>query len=116
MRKNINPDTKFILNFSNDSWFGTSEGPLQHQEIARMRAIEFGRPLLRATNSGVTVAFDAKGKTLGIIPQFEENVLRVKAKATTGLTPYTTWGSIPLILFCAVSLGLGLIFRRRFQA
>lgn len=113
MRKNIHPDTQFIVNVSNDSWFGSSDGPLQHMEIARMRAIEFGKPLLRSTNSGVTVAFDGQGKTLGEIPQFKASVLRVKAKATTGITPYTQWGSMPLIGFCFLSLIAGMILRRK---
>ncbi len=108
LRRNIHQDTQFIVNVSNDSWFGTSGGPWQHMEIARMRAIEFGKAVVRATNSGVTVVFDHQGKTLGILPQFEQKVLRVDAAPTTGVTPYTRWGSQPLIVFCVAALMLGL--------
>ncbi|NCB57070.1 MAG: apolipoprotein N-acyltransferase [Gammaproteobacteria bacterium] len=108
LRQNIHEDTQFIVNVSNDSWFGTSGGPWQHMEIARMRAIEFGKAVVRATNSGVTVAFDHQGKIIGMLPQFEQKVLRVDVAPTTGVTPYTRWGSLPLIAFCIVALIIGL--------
>jgi apolipoprotein N-acyltransferase len=104
LRQNIHDDTQFIVNVSNDSWFGTSGGPWQHMEIARMRAIEFGKPVVRATNSGVTVVFDHQGKTIGMLPQFEQKVLRADVAPTTGVTPYTRWGSLPLIGFCIAGL------------
>lgn len=104
MRQNIHDDTQFIMNVSNDSWFGESTGPWQHLNIARMRAIEFGKPLLRPTNSGVTAAFDEKGRLLASLPQFEMAALRVKVKTTTGTTPYTKWGSIPLVIYVVSSL------------
>lgn len=65
LRRNIHQDTQFIVNVSNDSWFGTSGGPWQHMEIARMRAIEFGKAVVRATNSGVTVVLRPSGKDAG---------------------------------------------------
>lgn len=111
MRQNIHSDTQFIMNVSNDSWFGESSGPWQHLNIARMRAIEFGKPLLRATNSGVTAAFDEKGRMIATLPQFETKALRVKARATTGITPYTQWGSIPLFAFVIAALGFAALRR-----
>ena len=117
LRQNVHADTDYILTVSNDSWFGTSHGPWQHMAITRMRAIEFGKPVIRATNSGVTVAFDAQGKELGRLPQFEQQVLRVKVAAASGETPYNRIGSWPLLLWVAAALllafGLSGAFRRR---
>lgn len=117
LRQNVHADTDYILTVSNDSWFGTSHGPWQHMAITRMRAIEFGKPVIRATNSGVTVAFDAQGKELGRLPQFEQQVLRVKVAAASGETPYNRIGSWPLLLWVAAALllafGLSGAFHRR---
>ncbi|WP_392340341.1 apolipoprotein N-acyltransferase [Moritella marina] len=94
----VKPDTGFILTVSNDAWFGTSIGPNQHLEIARMRAFEFQRPVLRSTNTGITAVFDAQGKEVGRIPQFEKAVLRVDVKPHQGTTPFNRYGNTPLLI------------------
>ena len=76
---------------SNDSWFGNSHGPHQHLEIARMRALEFGRPLLRATNNGVTAIVDHQGKIQAILPQFTEAVLKAEITLVKGKTFYSQY-------------------------
>lgn len=106
VRQNITEDTDFILTLSNDAWFGNSIGPLQHMEIARMRALETGKPVIRSTNNGVTAITDYKGKIIAKVPQFETHVLRATVSSTTGLTPYTQYGSWPLIGFIVIGLGL----------
>ena len=113
LRQNVHADTDYLLTVSNDSWFGASHGPWQHMEITRMRAIEFGKPLLRATNSGVTIAFDSKGNTVGQIPQFKEQVLRVSVAPAKGVTPYTRIGSWPLLAWVFTTLLFGLWHQRR---
>lgn len=75
---NFTEETDVILTVSNDAWFGDSHGPHQHLEIARMRALEFGRPVVRATNNGVTAVIDHKGNVIDEIPQFEEGVLKIE--------------------------------------
>ena len=84
---NLTRDTDMILTVSNDAWFGDSHGPHQHLEIARMRALEFGRPVLRSTNNGITAIADHTGKITSRIPQFEEAVLRDEVKLQQGFTP-----------------------------
>ena len=106
VRQNITEETDFILTLSNDAWFGDSIGPHQHMEIARMRALENGKPVIRSTNNGVTAITDYKGKIIAQIPQFETRVLRAEVASTTGLTPYHTLGNWPLIGFIVLSLGV----------
>lgn len=110
---NFSADTDFLLTVSNDAWFGDSHGPWQHLEIARMRALEFGRPLLRATNTGVTAVVDADGQVLGQLPQFQDGVLTLEVPLTQGRTLYSLLGDWPLYLLCLA--GAAVLFWRQRQ-
>ena len=98
-----------LVTISNDTWFGASIGPLQHMQMARMRALENGRYLLRATNNGVTAIVDERGRVTAALPQFEQGVLSGEFKSVSGTTPFGRWGSslvvVPLILFLAGVIG-----------
>ena len=89
-----------LATISNDTWFGQSVGPLQHMQIAQVRAAENGRWLLRATNNGVTAIVDHKGRQVAKLPQFEEGVLRGEVEVRVGRTPYNLLGN--WILFVAL--------------
>ena len=99
-----------LITLSNDTWFGESIGPLQHMQIARMRALENGRYVLRATNNGVTAIVDANGRVASRLPQFESGVLTGVFRRTRGTTPFARFGSmlvvVPLVLFLAVVIGV----------
>ena len=106
---NFTNQTQVLLTVSNDAWFGNSHGPHQHMEMARMRALEFGRPLLRATNNGVTAITDHLGNINKQAPQFEQAVVKAKVTLVTGTTPYSIYGAIstwllPLLTFMLVLL------------
>jgi apolipoprotein N-acyltransferase len=102
---NFTDDTNILLTVSNDSWFGNSHGPHQHLEMARMRALEFGRPLIRATSSGVTAIVDHYGNIQAKLPQFTEAVLKAEIKLVQGKTFYSQywqlvhWGLPCFLLF-----------------
>ncbi|KJY68923.1 apolipoprotein acyltransferase [Vibrio coralliilyticus] len=112
VRENVTDDTDFILTLSNDAWFGKSIGPLQHMEIARMRALELGKPVIRSTNNGVTAVTDYKGNITTQIPQFETEVLRAEVTSTQGQTPYREFGTWPLYIWVILSLVAGWRFRK----
>ncbi len=90
-------DVEFLVTVSNDTWFGESIGPLQHLQIARMRAAENRKPLLRGTNNGVTALIDPHGEIVTRLPQFEAGVLRAEFQPRSGGTPFSHTGSWPVI-------------------
>jgi apolipoprotein N-acyltransferase len=90
------PRAAFLVNASNDAWFGDSLAPHQHLQIARMRALETGRWLLRATNTGITALIGPHGRVRQRLPQFRAGVLRGRIQPMQGATPYVRWGDAPL--------------------
>lgn len=108
------PDATLLVNVSNDAWFGHSIAPQQHLQIARMRALETGRPLLRATNTGVTAIVDAGGKVQTVAPQFEVAALTGEVQPMQGMTPYGRYGNYPAVILSAlVFIAAGWRVRRK---
>jgi len=105
--RNSLPAATLLVNVSNDAWFGDSIAPHQHLEIARMRALESGRYLLRTTNTGISAMIDAKGKIMAQAPQFNIITLRVTAQPYEGTTPYVRFGNGLIISFLLVCVLLG---------
>ena len=97
-----------LVNVTNDAWFGDSTAPHQHLDISRMRSLETGRPMLRATNDGVTALIAHDGALLGTLPQFQPGVLTGTVEPRTGLTPYVRFGNVPVLVLVALGLGAGL--------
>lgn len=105
------PDATLLANFTNDAWWGDSLGPAQHLQIAQMRSLETGRPLLRATNTGISAIIDEKGRLVAAAPQFAEAVVQGEVRGFTGSTPYVRWGNWGLLAIAAAML-LGARFTR----
>jgi apolipoprotein N-acyltransferase len=101
-----------ILTLSNDTWFGGSHGPDQHFEIARMRAIENGKPVIRATNNGISGFIDATGRVLATAPRFETAIITYELSPSMGQTPYQQLGLWPTLLL-SVALSLTALIRHR---
>ncbi|MDP5069501.1 MAG: apolipoprotein N-acyltransferase [Congregibacter sp.] len=103
---------ELLVTISNDSWFGASIGPLQHLQMARMRALENGRYLLRGTNNGVSAIIDHRGQIVARTEQFVESTLVGDAQVMLGNTPFTSFGSSPLLIALGLLLGsMGLLYR-----
>ena len=106
------PQAQLLINLSNDGWFGDSLGPHQHLQIARVRAAEAGRWMLRATNTGITALIDAQGRVVKRVPAFEPAVLRGEIQPMRGTTPYVEWGNRPVLLLMLLLLLAGLLVRK----
>ena len=94
------PAAGMLVNVSNDGWFGDSIAPHQHLEMARMRALETGRFMLRATNTGITAVVGPRGEIVAQAPQFEPFALTAEVQPFQGATPYTLTGNLPVIVLC----------------
>jgi len=91
------PEAGVLVTVSNDGWFGGSLAPDQHLQIARMRALEAARPVLRATNTGVTAVIGADGVIQQQLPRSEYAVLEVVVQPVRGVTPYLYWSSMAFL-------------------
>jgi apolipoprotein N-acyltransferase len=98
------PEATVLINLSNTAWFGHSLAQPQHLQIARMRAIETGRPMLRATNTGMTAAIDPDGSVSAVLPAFAEGALTVDVQGYKGATPYVRIGNYGVLLLAMLAM------------
>jgi apolipoprotein N-acyltransferase len=106
------PQAAFLVNVSNDGWFGASLAPHQHLEMARLRARETGRPMLRATNTGISALIDHTGRVIARSRQFEEAVVTGIITPRQGATPYVLLGNTPVVILTVLCLLLVGLARR----
>jgi len=110
------PEATLLANVSNVAWFGDSLAPAQHLRISRTRALETGRVMLRATNTGVTAIIDARGEVSARLPSFTEGRLDGQVQGHAGATPYVRAGNAPAILLALVLAGVAAWATRRAAA
>ncbi len=108
--ENLNPGANILFNVSNLAWFGDSSALGQHLQMARMRAQETARPMLRATNTGATAHINANGDVVAILPYHSAGVLDVMVQGTEGLTLYSRLGNKGILI---IIVGILLMALRR---
>jgi apolipoprotein N-acyltransferase len=100
------PEASLLINVSNDAWYGESHAAMQHLQIAQMRALETGRMVLRATNTGVTSIIKRDGTIQQILPQHKEGTLTGSVQGYAGSTPYVFYGNVVILAFLMAMLGM----------
>jgi apolipoprotein N-acyltransferase len=105
LRNAARPAT-LLLNVSNLAWYGDSYAIPQHLQISRMRSLETGRPMLRATNNGATAVIGPKGETLAELPAYRQGVLAATVQGMAGSTPYIRFGNTLFLALSALALGV----------
>jgi apolipoprotein N-acyltransferase len=103
----------WMINVTNDGWFGNSSGPYQHFQQARVRAIEEGLPLVRAANTGISAVVDPLGRIIEKLPLGAEGVVDARLPQPIAPPPYTRTGDMPAAMMIAISLLL--LLHRRLQ-
>ena len=109
------PAATLLVNVSEDSWFGRSFAPHQRLQMARMRALEAGRPMLRAANTGPSAIIDHRGEVRAKSPPFESYVLTGTVQPTAGITAYARFGNVPVVSLLLVVLGAFVLRARRYR-
>jgi apolipoprotein N-acyltransferase len=107
------PRPAWIVNVSNDAWFGKTSGPWQHLNLASYRAIEEGLPLVRATPTGVSAVVDPLGRTRGLLALGKSGVLDAQLPSPLPPTPYSRWRDIPFWLMTLAGLACAVRRPRR---
>lgn len=99
-------NTGMLLTVSNDAWFGDSVAPAQHMQMARMRAIENAKPVMRGTNNGITAMVDHRGNITHQLEQFTTAVLTGEISPRNGETPFSKLASWPIVIFSLLIISL----------
>lgn len=107
------PQPTMLLNVSNIAWFGDTIALPQHLQISQMRALETGRPMLRATNTGSTAVIGHDGKVLAQLPSFQKDALSASVQGYSGVTPYIVLGNHLIVLLTLLSLALAWFLSRK---
>jgi apolipoprotein N-acyltransferase len=106
------PEATILANFTNDAWWGRSLASTQHLQISQMRALETGRSMLRATNTGVTAVIDHRGRIQAMAPEFETTVIDAQVWGHSGTTPYIRWGNYAFLAAALAMIAIAIFSAR----
>ncbi|MCG6856687.1 MAG: apolipoprotein N-acyltransferase [Salaquimonas sp.] len=106
----------FIVNVTNDAWYGITPGPYQHWHQAILRGVEEGLPVVRAANNGISSVTDAMGRTVALLGLGQRGVIDAKLPMSVPAPPYVHWGNLPFFGICAVFLLVGAIAGRALRS
>jgi apolipoprotein N-acyltransferase len=106
------PQATILVNVSNVAWFGRSIAPEQHLQISQARALETGRYMLRATNTGMTAVVNERGRVVDVAPQFATATLTALVQGYAGATPYVRTGNAVILVLCLTLLACGFVYAR----
>lgn len=107
------PAANYLVNVSNNTWFGDSSMPFQQLQMISLRARETGRYVASVTNNGVTALVDHRGRIVQQSAQFQANVLVGELEPRQGATPFVQWGNRPLLIFLFACVLIGVLLQRR---
>ena len=107
------PEAQILINLTNDGWFDGSAMLRQHLRMSQARAAEFGRFLVRATNTGMTAIIDHMGREVSSLPPGEQGVLEGEASLREGATPYVRFGDIPALAMAALLIAAAAVRRKK---
>ncbi len=110
------PEAGLLVNVSNDAWFDDSTAPHQHLQMARMRAAEASRYMLRATNTGISAIVNERGEVVARAPQFQIDALTGEVQPRSGATPYVVAGNGPVVVLALLALGVAVWRLRKVSA
>ncbi|HZI85064.1 MAG TPA: apolipoprotein N-acyltransferase [Casimicrobiaceae bacterium] len=110
------PDSTLLVNVTNDAWYGRSLAAEQHEQIAAFRAVETARPMLRATNTGITSIIDHRGGEIARLPWFTRGVLEGEIAGRSGVTPYVRLGDASAVVAALALAAAALFVGRRSKA
>jgi len=106
------PEATILANFTNDAWWGDTVASRQHLQISQMRALETGRPMLRATNTGVTAIIDASGQVVASAPEFTTAKVSGEVRGYQGSTPYIVFGNAGFLVLALAMILIPLVIAR----
>lgn len=107
------PEATLLVNLSNTAWFGRSLAQPQHLQIAQLRALESGRPMLRATNTGMTAVVAPDGRVQAVLPPFTRGALVAEVQGYGGMTPFARTGNTVALFLAVLLLAAGTLAQRR---
>lgn len=108
-------DSEIILTVSNDAWFENSIALSQHLQMAQMRAIENQKPIIRATNTGISAFINAKGQVTASLAEHKQGIINQSIKGRTGTTFYSKWRQIPILTLCLLILSLCMLYHTKIK-